>query len=257
MTHDLPFDDTADRALRHAGDLWAAAAGEAPSADFLARLDARIAEPAAPARVLDLGAMLRRAPALWAAAAALLVVAGLALWNAGQPERVGALAFAKGSVEAPVELRTGTRLAAGADSGAIAMLDGQRIALTLNEQSAVAFAGDDRVRLDSGEAWFDVRPNSGRFVVETAQGTVTVKGTSFGVRVASGATEVTVASGIVELSRGGESVDLRAGEAGEIPAEGPPIRRATGATEPPAWARGLQSQLVSRYYPSGQPGAGS
>lgn len=85
------------------------------------------------------------------------------------------------------------------------LVDGSRVELDGGSAIEVRFeAGRRRVRLLSGEAWFEVAPDPARpFVVEAAGGEVTALGTAFdvaltkegGARVAVGEHSVAVASG--------------------------------------------------------------
>ncbi len=82
----------------------------------------------------------------------------------------------------------------------------------------------ERVRL-SGDAFFDIIPSQSRFVVETATATVTVLGTSFGVRSRANRTDVVVASGRVSVASRAESADpclLSPGESCYVVQDAPP-----------------------------------
>jgi transmembrane sensor len=75
---------------------------------------------------------------------------------------------------------------------------------TLNTQSAIALSFDGtvrRVRLLSGEAFFNVRHDAARpFVVESTEATVRAVGTAFVVRAEAGGDRVTVLEGTVEVN---------------------------------------------------------
>lgn len=107
------------------------------------------------------------------------------------------------------------------ERAALALDDGSRV--ELNAQTAVVVeltATARRVRLASGQAFFDVRRDPSRpFIVETPQGSVRVTGTQFDVRAeGAGPLEVTVAEGSVQVSSheaggaSGDPVTLRAGQ---------------------------------------------
>jgi transmembrane sensor len=84
--------------------------------------------------------------------------------------------------------------------------DGSRVALSARTTLAVSLHGDRRrVRLDRGEAYFEVAKDPARpFLVETPAGTVRVTGTHFNVRADSAeALEVTVLEGSVAVRAGG------------------------------------------------------
>lgn len=88
--------------------------------------------------------------------------------------------------------------------------------LTLNKNSALRvhptlFAGQRRVSLESGEAFFDVARNERKpFEVQIGNTRVVVLGTSFNVRKNGPEIEVVVASGQVSVSNGEQSATLGA-----------------------------------------------
>lgn len=89
--------------------------------------------------------------------------------------------------------------------------------LTLNKKSALSYASDfktDRsIRLDSGEVFFNVMPDSSHpFIIEVDEVLVKVIGTSFNVKHLNQQTEVIVESGIVKVSLKNETINLVAGE---------------------------------------------
>jgi transmembrane sensor len=70
------------------------------------------------------------------------------------------------------------------------------------------------VALNSGEAYFDVRPDPGRpFVVQTPSGAVAVVGTAFNVRTDGHILRVTVSNGAVEIVAGSRTSNRGAGSA--------------------------------------------
>lgn len=83
--------------------------------------------------------------------------------------------------------------------------DGSRI--TLNTDSALAMdynAGERRVKLLKGEAWFNVAPTDKRpFIVDTGAGAVRVTGTRFNVRLVNDTAVVSLDEGRVELRPSG------------------------------------------------------
>ena len=121
---------------------------------------------------------------------------------AGAPLAKGDRIFSGDSVAC----RTGSLL--------IEMQDKSVIALRAGTVAAPTLKGDDvSVRLTEGEVACSVTPRaSGRFAVDTPQGTVTVKGTIFSVRLAGSSAIVTVAKGKVEARSEAGPVDLSAGE---------------------------------------------
>jgi hypothetical protein len=109
------------------------------------------------------------------------------------------------------------------------------------EISVLLEEGRTKVQLARGEAFFDVTPGKGRFLVDTALGTVTVTGTRFLVSAEKAETEVVVQRGAVEFN----AVAIAAGE-----------RSAAGATRtasPPqkadlarrlSWLRPLEESIL-------------
>jgi hypothetical protein len=102
-----------------------------------------------------------------------------------------------------------------------------------------------RVLLARGEAFFDVPPGKGLFVVETAQGKVTVKGTRFLVSAEKAETEVLLQRGAVDFAAGDQTVPLSPGErsaatAGRVPS--PPLK--TDVAKRLAWLRPLEDTIV-------------
>lgn len=101
--------------------------------------------------------------------------------------------------------------------------DGSYLELNGSSHVQVAFsAGQRHVRLMAGEVMFTVAHDSGRpFVVDTAQGRVTVTGTRFDVRQDSASTRVAVEQGSVRVQGKGASLaQLTAGQGSHIDAQG-------------------------------------
>ena len=87
----------------------------------------------------------------------------------------------------------------------------------------VEVKGDRKVRI-TGAVLLDVVPGKGQFVVETANGQLTVIGTRFLVEATADRTVASVLRGAVAMrSAGGEEV-VRAGEQGTMTAKSPPTR---------------------------------
>lgn len=93
----------------------------------------------------------------------------------------------------------------------ITLADGSIVDLGAASAIAVDFsAGSREVRLLSGEAYFDVRPDAARpFIVRTGELDVTVVGTAFDVNVTPEIETVQLAHGIVSLSSVGNGDTLR------------------------------------------------
>ncbi|MDJ1156681.1 FecR domain-containing protein [Chelatococcus sp. SYSU_G07232] len=168
----------------------------------------------------------RRRPApRWAAAATLVLAAGLLL--AGAPDLMRLIA---------ADHRTGT-----AETRRIALPDGS--ALTLDARSAVAVdfsAAERRIRLLAGGAFFDVRPDAARpFIVAAGEATATAVGTAFEVQVGPHRLSTAVAEGVVRFERPGSGERLAAGE--EIAVElgsGEERRRRRDPAEVAGWREG-------------------
>lgn len=94
--------------------------------------------------------------------------------------------------------------------------DGSEV--TLNRKTKLSyqknFNGSARnIRLESGEAFFNVSPDKSKpFIIEADQVKVTVVGTSFNVKHINSDTEVIVETGVVKVTRGEQEVELRRGE---------------------------------------------
>ncbi|WP_246722058.1 FecR family protein [Methylosinus sp. H3A] len=86
----------------------------------------------------------------------------------------------------------------------------------LDSRSAIALrysAGERRLTLLSGEAWFDVAPDATRpFVVEAGEGRVTALGTAFDVALEKSGARVTVTKHRVGVSSGGKTVLVEQGQ---------------------------------------------
>ncbi|MEB6588758.1 MULTISPECIES: FecR family protein [Pseudomonas] len=101
--------------------------------------------------------------------------------------------------------------------------DGSHLELNGSTQLQVDFsAGQRHIRLSAGEVMFTVAHDSGRpFVVDTAQGSVTVTGTRFDVRLDPASTRVAVEQGSVRVQGQGASLaQLTAGQGSHIDEHG-------------------------------------
>ncbi|WP_336332359.1 FecR family protein [Pseudomonas putida] len=101
--------------------------------------------------------------------------------------------------------------------------DGSHLELNGSTQLQVDFSADRRhIRLSAGEVMFTVAHDSGRpFVVDTAQGSVTVTGTRFDVRLDPASTRVAVEEGSVRVQGQGASLaQLTAGQGSHIDEHG-------------------------------------
>lgn len=172
-------------------------------------------------------------PTLAAAAAMLLLVAGLGAWQVrgitpAWPQRIADQA----AVTAPARLVHQARLS-----------DGSRVELATRSQLAVRYSERERrLQLRDGEAYFAVEPQPDRpFIVDIGDVRVRAVGTEFNIRHAAGRIVVTVASGLVDVYRmGGETLRLGAGMRAIWDPGSPQleiVRRIDVAT-PPSWRSG-------------------
>ena len=200
MTH---HDD--DRA-RDLAALWPA---PEPRPDFVARVQARLHEPA----LADRGRPPSRRRRAWAVLALLAAVVGVvAVVLVRRPPSTAAVHGAAAPTER-VTIELGRRGVVVAEPGAVLAW-------------SVGADGHAVVQLSAGAAFFRVEPG-GRFVVETPSGQVRVTGTCFTVAVAADRTSVEVHEGRVELvaAGAGEPVALAPGERGHVGGGAPARRR--------------------------------
>jgi transmembrane sensor len=89
--------------------------------------------------------------------------------------------------------------------------DGSRAMLGGATALTVAYTADRRtVALNSGEAFFQVRPDTSRpFIVQTPTGTAAAVGTAFDVRTDGGILRVTVSEGVVEVAASEQSARVQ------------------------------------------------
>lgn len=99
-------------------------------------------------------------------------------------------------------------------------------------------AGERRVTVRQGQAWFDVAEAQGAFVVVAGEARVTDIGTAFAVRrMEADGLRVDVDEGIVDVAWQGGTLRLRAGERGRFTVESE-RREALGADTAGAWRSG-------------------
>lgn len=159
---------------------------------FRARRDAADVKPEAPVRQLS-------SRFAWIKIAAVLLVAAGGAWTLYSYFHRGYTTLASAAV---VQTQT--------------LPDGS--AITLNKNTSISYREgfDDherRVKLDSGEVFFRVRPDKTKpFVIDANDVTVSVLGTSFNVRHRADETEVIVESGLVEVRTANQKVLLQRGE---------------------------------------------
>lgn len=257
MPEDEPrLDHTMDAMLTKAGDDFARASTP-NAADFLARFDAKLAAEPPVARVVP---MWRRGGGRLIAAgiaAAVLIAAGGITYNSTR--EVAALAFREGELKFPAKLRAGAHVESSAGGQGMFAIDGRRVVLQVRELSSLRIESDTKVVLDRGEIWCDVVTNSGRFEIQTPQGSVTVTGTKFGVEVSESGTRVLLHEGrvIVRGARDGNAMTPGT-QAFIAPNSDAPEFTPAPEDVRPAWSSDLLKRAaedaVTRYYPSGAPG---
>ncbi|WP_400767117.1 FecR family protein [Methylosinus sporium] len=172
---------------------------------------------------------------------------GLAGVRTGRSWRLPAAALVAASVafavffdDLSLFLRSDYRAGTG-ETKRITLEDGSRVELDSRSAIAVRYsAGERRLALLAGEAWFEVAPDRSRpFVVEAAGGSTTALGTAFDVAVADAQARVTVTQHRVSVASGGRKVIVDEGQQSAYatngaaqPAEPANVERAT------AWRRG-------------------
>lgn len=118
----------------------------------------------------------------------------------------------------------------------VPLADGSNIALNTASRLHVHLLRSARnLRLDAGEAWFQVERDPTRpFVVEAGQARVRVIGTAFSVRRFGNGAEVSVSEGVVQawvVGREPEAVRLEAGDKVVLAEAQRPARMATSLAE--------------------------
>ena len=105
----------------------------------------------------------------------------------------------------------------------------------------VAFLGEKRKVIFSGEAFFEVKKDSRPFIVSMETGDVTVLGTSFGIRAYPGETDYTtlVTGKVCFQSKENESVILSPGEQDVLHLAGRLEKREVNVEEYVGWKDGL------------------
>jgi len=211
----------ADRALF---DAWLREPGHRAAYEDIARFGDYLETVAAPATAPRRGSVppRRRLAAFAAPALALLVAAIL------------------GFHDLDIALRADHRAGVGR-SELITLADGSRVHLA--PRSALALrhvAGERRMELLEGEAWFDVAPDPAHpFIVEAAGGTVRALGTAFDVALTPQETRVAVTSHSVEIASGGGRVVVEEGrESAYAPSKAAQAPRDADIARATAWRRG-------------------
>ncbi|WEK29492.1 MAG: FecR domain-containing protein [Candidatus Pseudomonas phytovorans] len=123
--------------------------------------------------------------------------------------------------------------------------DGSTVQLAPQSALDVRYgAGERRLVLHKGEAWFKVAPNPSRpFVVEAAGGDVRALGTAFDVQVLDDGANVTVTEHSVRVSRAGQQAEAGEGQAVHYGAGGIGALRSVDLRQQLAWR---EQRLVFR-----------
>ncbi len=166
-----------------------------------------------------------RAGAWLAAAALLMTVVGLALWNGSPTEdrqagRVVAVAMHSGTAPVQVgqEVSAGFELDTG--QGQVALLLGGRTSVRLDRETSIRVLSPTSVALDHGTLYVDSGPMAGSMEVHLRAGLIRDIGTQFEVRAREGAVRVRVREGKVILNTQGRSHEIAAGGRIEVNATG-------------------------------------
>lgn len=126
----------------------------------------------------------------------------------------------------------------------VPLSDGSMAAINTDTAIDVAMTPRSRqVKIDKGEAWFEVAKDTGRpFVVQSGPVRVRAVGTAFSVRRREGGSEVLVTEGVVEVWSEGASVPVRRVVAGERTF----VSDEAGATRPASAALEINRHLAWR-----------
>ena len=112
------------------------------------------------------------------------------------------------------------------------------------EVSLLLEEGRTKVQLAKGEAFFDVTPGQGQFVVEAAHGRVTVKGTRFLVTTDKTDTEAVLQKGAVDFTAADQTVALSPGEQSAASGRGPVAPQKADLSKRLAWVRTLEESIL-------------
>jgi transmembrane sensor len=203
------LDDVVRRVRADHEAFEAAWESEAPADELVTQPDAR---PQRRAGDRPAARAARRSPSrwVWRSAVGVAVVAFAALLIFLVQRDAGYDTYATGEGE--------TRTVVLDDGSTVVLAEASRLMVKTDDD------GERRVRL-TGEALFEVIPNGGPFVVETATAITTVLGTTFGVDANEIETEVVLANGLVEVATRvdpAQSVRLEPGQRSRVVGGQPP-----------------------------------
>lgn len=245
-----------EEVMERAGARWTESSDPGPA--FLRELGTRVRAEAPTATVEPITVPSSRRWWL-AAAASIALVAGIAsLLQTRDAAPIGRVQFAVGATIPGAELQPNQSITTSSDGRSIAQLDGERIRLHLAESTSLEVRDKATVRVEQGEIWVAIVPNSGRFAVETPQATVVATGTTFGVTVGPKGTEVVLESGRVTLETPERTNTMEPGARASVPSDSsqPEVIRGSAGVRPP-WVDALVAECAAaeaaRRYPSGAP----
>jgi ferric-dicitrate binding protein FerR (iron transport regulator) len=252
-----------DSFLRKAGEAWAE--DSCPSSEkFLASFESALRGASANTRQAERSSFDWRRWWIPALVPAVCVV-GLILVLIGRQPWAGVIAFQEGNLSVQSaggsqgKLGDGSLVSTGTEGDALLSLDRDRIQLFLNHQTTVAVQNGSTVRLDSGEIWVQVKPESGFFGIDTPHGYVHVMGTTFGVTVTDRETRIEITSGrVVVGNEQNQTCSITPGTAATLSNESnAPVLHKTNGNSTPAWSgellnRAMASQALA-FFPSAAP----
>ena len=205
----------------------------------------------------------------WVPALASAVCAmGLLVFLRIESPWTGAIVFHNGSVIVKNsggeqdKLGDGSVISSGPDGDAILALDSDRIKVFLNHGTEVSVQTASSIRVEKGEIWVRVQPDSGFFGIDTPHGFIHVQGTTFGVVVSEKKTNIEIVAGKVLVGTGQKQTrSITPGTAASLSMDSsaPILYRSQGDVTP-AWAEELFNRAVAAqalaYFPSAAPRAG-
>jgi hypothetical protein len=207
---------------------------------------------------LKRSAILRRVAYSMVGAAALFLAIFYAVDS--RNDNLGMVAHESGAIVISGEgaskgvLRAGTTLETKSRATALASIDRGRVMVFLHGDTRLEVDSLTNVALQSGTAWFTLRPNSGRFQVELPEGTITVHGTSFAIHSDGGQSRIFLANGSISLTVGGETIRMNPFQTADLRFGQSPSVSTSDRAETPDWVsrlyNGFQLAYNQAYFPS-------
>jgi len=129
------------------------------------------------------------------------------------------------------------------------------VEICVDQQSRLTLIDPRTVRMDRGNAYFDIPPQEKSFQVILPSGEVQVLGTAFAISIAEDGSVVTVTRGKVRVTQGRRAVQVNAGMEGVVrPSGRPEIREAQRMEQTLRWVSKIREQRnqdeLRYYYPS-------